>query len=101
MNDLLPHTLLSDVPDLYASENEIDPLVRAKLFLSDSNWTWFIIEVSESDGDTCFGLVVGLEVELGYFSLAELSTVRGSLGLPVERDIYFEPKRLSEVKKDV
>ena len=101
MNDLLPNTLLSEIPDLYASENETDPLVRAKLLLSDSNWTWFIIEVSESDGDTCFGLVVGLEVELGYFSLAELSTVRGSLGLGVECDIYFQPKSLSEVRKEL
>ena len=101
MNDLLPNTLLSEIPDLYASENETDPLVRAKLFLCDSNWTWFIIEVSESDGDTCFGLVVGLEVELGYFSLAELSTVRGALNLKVERDLYFEAKPLSEVREEI
>lgn len=27
--------------------------------------------------------------ELGYVSLAELATVRGTLGLPVERDLHF------------
>lgn len=27
--------------------------------------------------------------ELGFVSLAELSTVRGQLGLPVERDRHF------------
>ena len=46
-----------------------------------------------------FGLVAGLEVELGYFSLTELQQVHGALGLPVERDLYFEPTPLSEVRK--
>ena len=45
-----------------------------------------------------FGLVSGLEVELGYFSLSELKTVRGAFGLHVERDRYFEPTRLSAIK---
>jgi len=42
--------------------------------------------------------VSGLEVELGYFSLSELTGIRGAFGLPVERDLSFEPTRLSEVK---
>ena len=50
-----------------------------------------------------FGYVVGIEPELGYFSLRELETCKqgltGILALPVERDLYFEPCRLSEVKK--
>ena len=46
-----------------------------------------------------FGLVAGIEVELGYFLLSELSQVRGALGMPVERDRYFHPTRLSEVRK--
>ena len=34
--------------------------------------------------------------ELGYVSLAELVTVRGGLGLPVERDLHFvASKRIS------
>lgn len=36
-----------------------------------------------------FGYVIGLEAELGYFSLSELEQIRGALGLPVERDLYF------------
>jgi hypothetical protein len=27
--------------------------------------------------------------ELGYVSLAELASVRGKLGLPIERDLHF------------
>jgi len=36
-------------------------------------------------------------VELGYFSLKELEEIRGPLGLPIERDLDFEPKTLSEL----
>jgi Protein of unknown function (DUF2958) len=43
----------------------------------------------------CFGLVDGHERELGYFSLDELEDVRGSMGLRVERDLYFTPCPLS------
>lgn len=45
-----------------------------------------------------FGYVRGLEAELGYFTLAELTGIRGMLGLPVERDRFFIPARLSAVK---
>jgi hypothetical protein len=44
-----------------------------------------------------YGLVSGLELELGYFSLKELRKVKGPLGLSVERDLYFEPKSLNDL----
>ena len=47
--------------------------------------------------DIFFGLVSGFELELGYFSLSELESVRGPLGLPIERDLYFEPKTLQDL----
>jgi hypothetical protein len=40
-------------------------------------------------------------LEIGYFSLSELEKIRGPLGLKVERDLYWKPKPLSEVKKEV
>ena len=70
---------------------------RAISLMPRTGWTWY---VTEFDGeDSFFGYVVGFEKELGYFSLSELQGIRGALGLPVERDLYFEPKPLSEVKK--
>jgi Protein of unknown function (DUF2958) len=39
-----------------------------------------------------------IEAELGYFALSELTSIRGNLGLPVERDRYFQPTRLSAIK---
>jgi hypothetical protein len=45
-----------------------------------------------------FGLVIGFEIELGYFSLSELTSVKGTLGLPVERDLFFQPITLGELQ---
>jgi hypothetical protein len=36
---------------------------------------------------------------MGYFSLKELEAITDPLGLGIERDEHFTPKRLSEVKK--
>ena len=94
---LLTEEIRAKFPALYSSENEKDPMVQCKFFTPDSSWTWYAIEF---DGvDTFFGLVDGFEKEMGYFSLSELQSVLGKLGLPIERDRYFKPCRLSEVRK--
>ena len=85
------------VPLLYATEEEKNPLCHIKLFTPDSSWSWYIIEIDESN-EVCFGYVVGLEKELGYFSISELESIRGPLNLPVERDVGFSPTLLSEVR---
>ena len=93
---LLDHITREKLPPLYSGEKlGLDALAQAKFFTPDSNWTWY---ASEFDGeDIFFGLVSGLELELGYFSLSELQSVTGPLGLPIERDIHFEPKKLGEL----
>lgn len=87
------------LPALYTQESEPDPVVQVKFFTPWTSWTWYAIEY---DGeDLFFGYVVGLESELGYFSRRELESVRGPGGLRIERDLYFKPTRLSEVKAKV
>lgn len=55
----------------------------------------------EFDGeDTFYGWVVGLEKEFGSFSLSELKSVSGPMGLKIERDIHFRPKPISQVMKE-
>ena len=98
MGKLIPQTLLSDIPDLYETEGSKNPLCYVKLFTPDSNWTWYIMELSKTDMNTCYGYVNGLESELGYFTLSELEKVHGSLGLDIERDLWFKPALLSVVK---
>lgn len=99
MSKLIPNPLLEAIPNLYETEDSKDPVCHIKLFTPDSNWTWYITEFSKEDHDTCFGYVIGLESELGYFSLSEIESVRGSLGLPVERDLHFTSTLLSVVKR--
>ncbi len=48
-----------------------------------------------------FGLVEGHEKELGYFLLSELEGVRGPMGLPIERDLYWQPKTLEEIAPEM
>jgi hypothetical protein len=99
MSKLIPNILLNDIPDLYATEGELNPLCYVKLFTPDSNWTWFIIEFSKVDAKTCYGYVQGLESELGYFTLEELESIHGPLGLAIERDLSFTPTLFATIKK--
>ena len=113
--NLLPEILKERLPALYSQEHEQDPLVHAKYFDPVGSWTWYATEGSPVDEDgyydtdkekvdyLFFGLVVGFEPELGYFSLNELKTakegLRGLRALPIERDIHFTPQRLSAVRR--
>jgi hypothetical protein len=94
---LLTKALKVKIPPLYANEKKSleETMAVVKLFTPDGNWTWYI---TEFDGvDRFFGLVDGFEKELGYFSLSELLKLRGPMGLPVERDMYWTPKSLKEL----
>ena len=95
---LLTPELLERFREIGRQEETKDPLVIAKFFTPDAGWTWYATEYDEAE-EMFFGLVVGFEAELGYFSLAELESARGTLGLPVERDLYFSECPLSQVRK--
>jgi hypothetical protein len=113
--NLLPDILKERMPALYSQEQERDPLVVVKYFDPVGSWTWYATEGSPVDEDgyydtnkpkvdyLFFGLVVGFEKELGYFSLHELKTakegLRGLQALPIERDVWFREQRLSEVSR--
>lgn len=93
---LLTKEIRKQLPPLYANEEVPDPMVVVKFFDPQSGWTWF---ATEFDGeDTFFGLTVGHEAELGYFSLGELQSYKGRFGLGIERDLHFRPKPLSEIR---
>ena len=95
---LIPQILLHTIPDLYETEENPDPICHVKLFLPGTEWTWYITELSKQDYNLCFGYVIGLENELGYFSLEELESLQSSLGISVERDESVHPTPLSIIK---
>jgi hypothetical protein len=100
---LLTEEIKKRMPALYSQEEVKDPTVVCKFFTPDSSWTWLILEGSEQEnGDWLFFAKVissmCSEGELGYVMLSELEQVRGCLGLPVERDLYWQEKPISECK---
>jgi hypothetical protein len=84
-------------------QENFDPAPVVKLFTPDAGATWLLTEIDPDDHDHAFGLCdLGLGYpELGWVSLAEIATVRGRLGLPIERDLHFEAqKRLSAYARE-
>ncbi len=81
-----------------AGEDTIDHPPVVKLFTPDGACTWLLSELDPEDTDLCFGLCdLGFgSPEMGSVRLSEIASVRGRLGLPVERDLHFTgDKKLS------
>jgi Protein of unknown function (DUF2958) len=100
-------------------EDALDFKPVVKLFTPDAKCTWLLTELDPDGRATPWrapiqdvsagprtqqdceasGLAFGLcdlgmgEPELGYVSLAELASVRGKLGLPIERDLHFNASK--------
>jgi len=101
---LLTNGIRKKLPALYSQENEADPMVYVKYFDPVGSWSWYATEGEQRGRDFLFfGYVIGFEAELGFFTLSELETakakVSGIQAMPIERDLYFTPCRLSRVKE--
>jgi len=77
------------------THDEIDFWPVVKLFTPDAACTWLLTEIDPEDPDIAFGLCdLGMGFpELGSVSLAEIASVRGPLGLSIERDMHFEAEK--------
>lgn len=93
---LLTKAVLKRLQPLGSTDGQgMDAIAQAKFFTPDSNWTFY---ATEFDGvDTFYGMIFGHEQEMDYASLAALQRARGPLRLPMERDLYFEPTKLSDI----
>jgi hypothetical protein len=92
---LMTAEILKKIPALYAQDGKGEAAkVYVKIFCPWGNFTWF---ATEYDPETrqFFGLVVGFETELGYFSLDELEAIHGPFGLKIERDRHFPIGKLT------
>lgn len=78
-----------------ARDPDFDPFPVIKLFTPDAGATWLVAWVEPDDSNIAFGLCdLGMGCpELGSVRLSEIAAVRGALGLPVERDLFFEATR--------
>jgi exonuclease III len=106
---LLTEEIRRNLPPLYAQDGKGGKAVAyVKFFTPSSSWTWWATEgspIKDENGNEIdfhfFGLVEGQFKELGYFSLKELEEVRGPMGLPIERDLYWQPKALEEIAPEM
>lgn len=110
---LLTKELERVIPQLYSTEGiSLDEKrLVAKFFTPDSNWTWYVAEGSWIDDEGVpslksgkapvdylfFGWVHGFEKEWGNFVLSELMTAKGPMGLHIERDKFWTPKKAKEI----
>lgn len=95
---LLTKALEKQLPALYAQDGKgNEAIAYAKFFTPDANWTWYATEYSP-ETKTFFGLIDGHDKELGYFTLTDLETIRGKMNLPVERDMYFSPTPVKDLR---
>ena len=96
---LLTKDLLKRFEQIGRQEDSSDPLVIAKFFNPCGAGTWYATEFDPND-KMFFGYVSifgDWNDEWGSFSLDELENYRGKFGLGIERDMYFDEKRISEV----
>ena len=78
-----------------AGDTDADFVPVVKLFTPDAACTWLLSELDPEEPDIAFGLCdLGMGCpELGSVSISELESVRGRLGLPIERDRRFETQK--------
>ncbi len=91
MTPLIPESLRATLLRNGATP-EADHAPVVKLFDPTGAATWLLSEMLPHNPDLLFGLCdLGMGYpELGYVSLAELESVKGRLGLGIERDLHFE-----------
>src|SRR6185295_7415712 len=78
---LLPPEIADRLPSLYSQEGQGErAIAQVKFFTPWTCWTWYASEYDPVER-IFFGVVVGLEREIGSFSLDELQAIRGPGGL--------------------
>jgi len=88
---LLTKVIEKKAKEQYELGSDLSQKVVAKFFDPCSAWTWYLMNIDPSDLDYCWGIVKGFEVEIGSFSLSDLTKFRNKLGIGIERDLYFKP----------
>ena len=94
----LTKEILNDFHKIWEQRNIADPIIVCKYFDPCSQWTWYATEYDKR-GNVCFGFVIWIEEERGYFSLDKLAEYKWPLGIGIERDAHFTKCRFSILQK--
>lgn len=97
---LLNKQLIKRFAQVGSQEEVADPIVVAKFFNPAGAGTWYATEY-DPESRVFFGYVSIFRDhndEWGYFSLDELESYRGPLGLGIERDLYIGEWPISQLE---
>lgn len=101
--DLITDEMLERVPRLYEQEEVAlaDKEVHAAYIIPfKSNWTWYMMEYDNETGEA-FGLVLGDEVEWGYFNVNELKELNAQRLILEDFPTTFRELKDRELKKQM
>ena len=93
---LLTNEIVEKATKQYDKGSDMEQMIVAKFFNPVGSWTWYLMNMADN-GDYCWGIVDGFAVEMGSFSIKELEELQLPLGMKIERDLYFEPVKASEL----
>ena len=92
-HDLIPKELEVKLPSINEAMGQKNPVCPIKIFGGPATF-W----VAGRDDDYLWGVAEIFERETGSFLLSELQSIKvPPLNLPLERDLYYEPKTISEI----
>jgi Protein of unknown function (DUF2958) len=96
---MLTKEIEAKLPAMYSTEKTPtdEKVLIVKYFTPWSSWSWYGAEYDPVNREF-FGYVRGLDNEWGYFSLNELESITGPMGLKIERDLYFKPTKFGDLK---
>lgn len=94
---LLTKEISEQLQRQYARGADMSQLVVAKLFDASGSWSWYVMNQDPEDPSYLWGIVQGNELEIGSFSLTELESYKGRLGIGIERDLYFKPVKAGDL----
>ena len=97
---LLTNKIVEQATKQYDKGSDMEQMVVAKYFNPVGSWTWYLMNMADN-GDYCWGIVNGHALEMGSFSIKELEDLQLPFGLGIERDLYFEPVKASELWKEL
>jgi len=84
----------------YSKGSDFSQKVIAKVFNPSGAGTWYLINQDPDDPDYLWCVAdLGMGHEMGSVLLSELESVRGTFGLPLERDKWFDEMTVTELYK--
>jgi len=100
---LMTKALEKRFAEVGSQEHVADPIIVAKFFNPAGAGTWYATEYDPEER-IFFGYVSifgDWNDEWGSFSLDELESFKGPLGIGIERDLFWTEKRFSEEVRKV